>query len=174
MKHTVKTLMLAGLAFAAFAPQAHAFGTPKPDEFVQKASVANMFEIETSKLALTRSTNADVKAFAQHMIDDHTAAGTNLKATADKAGYGANVASTLDEKHQKKLDKLTKEDAEDFDDEYVDAQESAHKKAVKLFKSYADDGDNADLKGFAAQTLPTLEAHKTEVQALEDKVDDAE
>ncbi len=173
MKH-VHFLAAAALALVAVSPAAHALGTPKPDEFVQKASVGGTFEVETSKLALQRSANPDVKAFAQKMIDEHTAASTQLKATADQAGYGAAVATTLDEDHQKELDKLAKEDAKDFDDEYVDAQEKAHRKTVKLFKAYAEKGDNAALKGFAAQTLPTLEAHKTEVDTLEDKVDAAE
>lgn len=171
MKHTIKTLALTALTVAAFAPQAHAIGTPKADEFVQKASVSNLFEIESSKLALTRSTNADVKAFAQKIIDDHTAAGAKLKTIADANGLSASVATTLDKKHQKELDELKAEDANDFDEEYADEQQDAHRKAVKLFDKYAKDGDHAALKAFAAETLPTLQAHKDHANTLEDKVD---
>ncbi len=174
MKHLTTTLAVAALSFVALTGSAHAMGTPKADEFVQKASVASLFEIETSKLALSRSANADVKAFAQQMVSDHTAASAKLKATAEANGLGASVATALDEKHQKKLDKLAKEDAKDFDEEYVDEQETAHRKAVKLFEDYSKDGDNAALKKLAGETLPTLKAHKEHAQVLEDKVDDAE
>lgn len=174
MKHLTITLAVAAISFAAFTGTAHALGTPKADEFVQKASQSGMFEIESSKIALSRSSNADVKAFAQQMIDDHTAAAAKLKAAAEANGLGASVATALDEKHQKKLDKLTKEEADDFDDEYVDVQESAHRKAVKLFEDYAKDGDNAALKAHASETLPKLQQHKDHVQVLEDKVDMAD
>lgn len=162
------------LALIAIVPapkQAHALGTPEADEFVQKASQSNLFEIESSKLALERSKNTDVRAFAQKMIDDHSGAGAGLKTAAEAAGLSGSVATALDEKHQEILKDLSEEDAADFDDEYVDEQEDAHRKAVKLFKKYSDKGENANLKTFAMQTLPTLEAHKEEVKVLEDKVD---
>jgi putative membrane protein len=38
-------------------------------------------------------------------------------------------------------------------------QVSAHKDAVSLFERYAKGGDNADLKAFAAKTLPRLKEH---------------
>ena len=46
------------------------------------AGMANMFEVETSKVALEKSTRDDVKQFAQQMIDDHGKAGEELKAAA--------------------------------------------------------------------------------------------
>ncbi len=40
--------------------------------FIVSASMSDAFEVESSKLALEHSSNADVKAFAQMMITDHT------------------------------------------------------------------------------------------------------
>lgn len=173
MKPLGKSLIAAALALVAISP-AYALGTPKPAEFVEKASMSNLFEIESSKVALERSTNPDVKAFAQKMIDDHSAAAANMKAAAATANVAGSVASILDDKHQKIINELKAEDAEDFDEEYVDEQEDAHRKAVKLFEKYSEDGEDASLKTFAANTLPTLRAHKTEVKTLEDKVEKAE
>lgn len=136
-------------------------------DFVKKAAVANQFEIDSSKVALEKSQDADIKAFAQKMIDDHTKAGEDFKAAvAESKVDSALVPAGLDDKHQKQLDKLSKADAKDFDKDYLKVQKDAHKDAVALFKSYSEKGDNEALKTFATNTLPTLEGHKTELEGL--------
>jgi len=37
---------------------------------------------------------------------------------------------------------------------------------VELFDEYAEDGDNAALKQFAANTLPTIKQHRDEAEKL--------
>ena len=45
-------------------------------------------------------------------------------------------------------------------------QRDAHSDAVALFESYAKEGDNAALKTFAQETVPTLKMHKEAVDKL--------
>ncbi|MDF5939079.1 DUF4142 domain-containing protein [Pseudomonas aeruginosa] len=54
-------------------PFANARDTNKtaPQTFVSEASAAGVAEIEAGKMALEKSTAADVKVFAKQMIDDH-------------------------------------------------------------------------------------------------------
>ncbi len=137
-----------------------------PQQFADKAAVANLFEIETSKLAVKMSKNKDVLAFANKMITDHTKAGTAFKAAVGKATGVTAPAEKLDEAHQSKLDDLKGKTGEDFDKAYIDAQQDAHDDAVSLFDSYANNGDDAALKAFAAETLPTLKAHKDMVDKM--------
>lgn len=170
MNHASRLACALGLVAVVAAGPAFADNTAT--EFLTKASVATRFEIETSELALKRATSPDVKAFAQRMIDDHTAAAAKLKEAAEMDKVDVSlIATSLDKKHRKKLDDLGREDAEDFDEAYMDLQETAHKKAVSLFKDYADDGDKPALKQFAQQTLPTLEAHHKSADEIESKVD---
>lgn len=167
----MKKFALAAVAMTALLAASPAHATSTKD-FVAKASQAGMFEIESSKLALTRATDPEVKTFAQKMIDEHTAASAALKAAMTADGVDMSLApATLDEKHASKLKELQEADAEDFDEDYMDMQKSAHRKAVRLFKDYADDGENAALKTFAANTVATLEAHKEHAKKLEAKVD---
>ena len=42
----------------------------------------------------------------------------------------------------------------------------AHKQAVCLFQKYADRGDNAALKAFAAKTLPVIKTHLEDAKKL--------
>ncbi len=167
----MKKFALAAVAMSALLAASPAFATSTKD-FVGKASQSGMFEIESSKLALTRATDPEVKTFAQKMIDDHTAASAALKAAMAADGVDMSLApAALDKKYASKLEDLQEADAEDFDEDYMDMQKSAHRKAVRLFKDYADDGENAALKTFAASTVATLEAHKEHANKLEAKVD---
>ena len=131
------------------------------DQFVQMAAVSNMFEIQSSMVAKSMAKNADVKAFADQMIADHTKAGEEMKSVAP-----STPPDTLDDKHQAMVDELNKAQGADFDKKYVDMQVQAHKEAVALFSGYAQNGDDADLKAFAAKTLPVLQQHYDHVQKL--------
>ncbi len=143
--------------------------TNKVKDFVEKASSGNLFEIESSKLALTKSTNADVKNFAQSMVDDHAIVGTDLESTISAAGVDKSfVRKTMDKQHMKLYDKLQKTSAQNFDKEYVKLQIDAHKDTVKLFKDYSENGDDPTLKEFATRNLPTLEQHEQRIKEIKD------
>ena len=45
-------------------------------------------------------------------------------------------------------------------------QRNAHADAVALFESYAKDGDNAELKTFAQETVPTLKMHQEMIEKI--------
>ena len=134
--------------------------------FVEKASVANMFEIESSKLALQKAQRKEVKSFARTMVEDHTKTGEKLKGTLSSSDSNAKPASELDSKHKQLLDKLSNTPTENFDKEYVNIQTDAHKEAVALFSNYSKFGQDAALKDFAGDTLPALEGHLQHVQKL--------
>lgn len=133
--------------------------------FIEEASAAGMFEVDSSKIALEKSSNDKVKEFAQQMVDDHTKAGDALKAAVseDQKNY---LSTKSTEKQVKEIEKLNKEDAKGFDKEYVKAQVKAHDEAVKLFTKYSEKGDDAELKEFAKNTLPTLQQHKTMIDDI--------
>jgi len=137
------------------------------EDFVHKASVANKFEIESSKLALDKSQNGQIKKFAQHMVDDHTKTAKTLEETLTSADVNVTPANHLDDKHQKLLAELQSLSGVAFDKRYIDLQTTAHKKAVKLFSDYSKNGKNQALKNFASDTLPALKKHLKYVQKLQ-------
>jgi putative membrane protein len=77
-----------------------------------------------------------------------------------------NLPAAMDKAHGAKLDKLNSLSGADFTKAYEDMQVSAHKDAVSLFERYAKGGDNADLRAFAAKTLPHLQEHLKMAQDL--------
>ena len=135
-----------------------------PQQFADMASSSNMFEIESSRVALEKATSDEVKTFAQHMIDDHGKAGEDMKAAAQSDGI--TPADALQPAHQAKLDELSGLEGEAFDEAYVTAQVGAHDEAVALFEGFANSGEDSALKAFAANALPTLQQHREEIGAL--------
>lgn len=136
----------------------------QPQAFAERAASSNMFEIMSSQLALQVSGSDEVRAFAEHMVTDHTAAGEKMMAAA--SAEGITPPDRLMPDHQAQLDNLAAVAPEAFDEAYLGAQLAAHTEAVALFDGYAAQGAEGELKTFAAETLPTLQEHFTEVEAM--------
>ena len=133
--------------------------------FVEKASLANMYEIEAGKIALKRSQVQPVKDFARMMIDGHTVGLAELTTLSTAAMV--TPPSALDNDHMSKLDALRKASVEDFDDVYIDQQTGAHENTLNLMKDFASNGKDPRLQAFASKMAPTVEQHLTTVKALD-------
>ena len=138
---------------------------PKTKDFIKEATLSDMMEIQSAKIAQQKGNAAD-KSFAEQMIADHTKTSSELKSMvpADKKSA---MPTALDDSSQKKLDKLRDAKPEDFAGQYDPMQVSAHKDAVSLFERYANGGDDAKLKDWAGKTLPALRHHLEMAQALD-------
>ena len=134
-------------------------------KFVEKAAKGGLAEVQLGQLAAQKAQSDDVKKFAQRMVDDHGKANDELKKVAE--GKNIMLPTALDKKDQKLLDKLGKLDGARFDREYMEHMVKDHKKDVKEFQHEAKHGKDADVKGFAENTLPTLQDHLQLAQAAE-------
>lgn len=138
---------------------------PNSARFIHTVGIANTFEIQSSQLALQKTENADVKQFAQQMINDHTKAGSTLAGITKDDKLPA-PPTQLDSKHKKIMGSLQDKSGASFDSAYIKAQTKAHHEAVNLFSKYGRSGENPDLKQFATATLPTLQSHLQHVERL--------
>lgn len=161
-------LLFAGPAFAQSAGEKTGVNSvlgiaPKTADFVKEAATSDMFEIQSSRLAVER-TQGNVQSFANQMVTDHTKTTSDLQSLAP----GANVPmpTQMTSSQQKMLDKLKGLNGKDFATQYMDDQVSAHKSAVSLFERYGKGGDNTKLKKWADDTLPTLRHHLEMAQGI--------
>jgi putative membrane protein len=155
------------LALVAFVSFVFALEVTKQDsKFMMQAASSDMMEIATSNMALQKSQNADVRRFAQMMIDDHTKTSEQLKSIA--ATKNVTLPAEMDSKHRAMADKLAGVSADRFDMEYMKMQVKAHEAAVKLFQTESNKGTDADVKGFAAANLPALQTHLTMARTMSD------
>ena len=136
-----------------------------PESFASKAAVISKAEVELGQIALKNSKDANVRKYAERMIKDHSAADKQLTAIAVKGDM--KLPQSLDQEHQALKTKLQRLEGQDFDREYVKAMAKGHDEAVALFQSVSQQPQMpADLKQFAASTLPTLEQHKEMAHSL--------
>jgi putative membrane protein len=140
--------------------------TASSPDFVTKVAISDMYETQASQIAVRRANNAQVRDFANTMARDHAA--TTARVQAIVAGRtDLPLPTTLDQQHQDMLTELTNASAADFDQKYIDQQTHAHEDASQLLMSYAQGGDNAELRAFANETAPKVQQHLTMVRALD-------
>jgi putative membrane protein len=136
-------------------------------DFVDDASAKGLAEVKTAQLALEKGKSADIKQFAQQMIEDHSNANAELTALARSENIKVADEATLMDKAKALL--LKQQDGKDFDAAYADSQVTAHQQTLELFSDYAKSGNNLKIKAFAENTLPTLQHHLEMAKALKAK-----
>ena len=134
-------------------------GTSAPD-YVKLAADSDKFEIESGRIAASRSKREDVKGFGKQMIADHTTTTKALMAALNNQERRIAPPSTrLSAENQAKIDLLKKAPKDSFDQLYLQQQLEAHKTAWALHKGYADNGTDAALKQVATTAIPAIERH---------------
>lgn len=136
------------------------------EAFVKEAGASGMGEVKIATLGTQKAASADVKAFAQMMVDDHTKANAELQALAK--GKGVELSQVIDSAHADKFQKLEKYSGAEFDKEFLSEMVSAHKKVVSNFESEQKKATDNEVKAFVDKTLPTLKAHLDKAKALHD------
>jgi putative membrane protein len=142
MKLAAFPAMLAFVAVAASAPAIAKTNTPartqqstahQDTRFLEKANQGNVDEIDLAQLALQKSSNEDVKNFAQKMVQDHTTLMNNMKPFANEAGLQPpSHPSAATEAKKLKLDVLS---GAAFDKAYIKAMVEDHHKDLQEFRA---------------------------------------
>ncbi len=141
---------------------------PADAKFATAAANGGMAEVGLGKLAASKTTNAQIKEFANMMVTDHGKANDELMAIAKAKNI--TLPATVDADHQKKMDDLSKKTGKDFDKAYVDAMVDGHKKTLDLMNDEAKNGKDADLKAFAAKTAPVVKMHYDAINKIHDSM----
>ena len=138
-----------------------------PNSFAAQAAQGGMLEVKLADLALQKSNNAQVKAFARKMKEDHTKANEKLK---DIVGSNQQLPTNLTAEQQEQVNNLQSKSGTAFNKAYADTMVQDHQKDVSEFEKASSDAPTAQLRNFASQTLPTLKEHLKLAQQLQSKV----
>jgi len=133
--------------------------------YLAKAGAGDLFEIESSRAIADKTANADIKAFAQMMIEDHTKSTARLKTAAREAGITV-PAPALEPAQQQALDGIKAATGTAADSAYLDAQRTGHTEALALHSGYAVGGDTDQLKTAANEIAPVVQHHIDELAKL--------
>lgn len=133
--------------------------------FLAKAGAADLWEVSSSKAALAKSQRADVKKFAQMMVDHHTRTTEKLK-TAAAAGKLQPAPPQMDAMQQRMLDDINSAQNSTVDAVYLRHQVTAHQAALAMHQNYAANGDNDALKKAANEMVGVIKGHIAELQRI--------
>jgi putative membrane protein len=138
----------------------------KDERFIEQAARAGHAEIAAGKLAATRGSSEEVKAFARQAVEHHARANRELEEIAIKKGVAWPSAPHWWQ--QRELKKLQGLSGHEFDRRYMqEAGVDDHEDTVKLFRKARNDATDPEVKAFFEKKLPVVEQHFEMARALE-------
>ena len=151
--------------------QTPAAGAPTDPQIAMIAVVADNVDVDAGKLAAEKSTNKEVKAFAETMVRDHTAVNAKATALAKKLGVTPEESDTskkLKADGDKTLAKLKGLSGAAFDKAYVDNEVAYHEAVIGVVtKTLIPNTKNAELKSLLESAGPIFTSHLEHAKHLQ-------
>ena len=133
--------------------------------------IANMVDIDAGKLAESKATNPDVKAFGERMVTDHTAVNKSAKELVTKLHVTPEENPTSDalkKGGEENVAKLKKLSGAAFDKAYIDHEVAYHEQVLAaLDKTLIPDATNPELKALLVKVRPAFEDHLEHAKKLQ-------
>ena len=132
--------------------------------YVQNAATSDMFEIQTSQLALEKAAMPSIKTYAQMMIDEHGKSSAELKAAAGQAGIPAPAALPADK--QAKVNALRSLSGAEFDRLYLAEQRAGHQDTLAKVNTYLAAAPAGPLKDHASKLTGVVQKHLNSLEKI--------
>lgn len=161
---TASVLAVPAAASLPTPPQAAA--TREAQAYLFHAGAGDVFEITSSMLAIQKSQNPNVRAFATMLIDHHTRT-TNQSLAAARQGGVMPPPPELSPMQKDMIGQLHgAAPGAAFDRLYLQQQVPAHQQALQINAGYAQGGDNPVLRQNAASAVPIIQSHLEQAAQL--------
>ncbi len=141
--------------------------SPQDMVFVKTALEGGMAEIQLGQVALQKSNDANVKQFAQKMVDDHTKMGDQMKLLAQQ--IGVKVPDGPSKKDKAIIAKLQELNGDEFDKAYMKDMVKDHKTDLNDFKIEATSGSNPVVMNAATQGSQIISQHLQMAEQINQK-----
>jgi putative membrane protein len=123
-----------------------------------------MAEVQFGSLANDRAASPAVRDFGARMVTEHHQANEQLKALA--AVKNISFPTEISDEARTASARLARLSGNEFDAVFMNRMVQDHQAAVVLFQQEAADGNDADIKNWAARMLPILEKHLRSAQDI--------
>lgn len=144
--------LLGGTASAAPPPP------PSTADFVKAAAASDQFEILEGRVAAVEGRSPRVRAFAQQMIQEHSATTQALAQAASRSGLPPPPMA-LSGDQAMLLSALQSLSGPEFDRTYLRHQVLGHQSALVVAQGYAAAGADAGVRQAAQSTVPIIQHH---------------
>jgi putative membrane protein len=154
-----------GVATAAWAQ------VPNDAQIAAIVVAANQVDMDAGKLAATKATNPDVKAFGQMMVTDHS--GVNKQATDLVTKLGVKpednpTAQSLTSGGASNVKNLQSLSGAAFDKAYIDQEITYHQAVLDAMdKTLIPNAQNAELKALLVKVRPAFVAHRDKAKQIQ-------
>ena len=133
--------------------------------YVTQAAASDLYEIQSSQIALTKAQRSEVREFAQMLITHHTQTTAALTEAARASGM-TPPPPTLTPMQREMIEQLQTASGTGFDQIYMGQQVPAHEMALALHQNYARSGDTPALRTAANSAVPIVQQHLTRAREL--------
>jgi putative membrane protein len=167
------TFGAAAAALALFAAPAFA-QSPNDAQIASIVVTANQVDIDAGKLAESKGSNADIKAFGKQMVTDHSGVNkqavalvTKLKVTPEDNPTSQSLKKG-GEDNVKNLQKLS---GAAFDKAYIEHEVVYHQQVLDAVdKTLIPSAQNAELKSLLVSVRPAFVAHLEHAKMVQAKL----
>jgi predicted outer membrane protein len=137
---------------------------PGAKEFLIQVVEDSLAEMELCMLALDNTENAEIKAFAQTMLDEHGKLGQQMEqqAKAMKVPFPKKMRS----EHAAMIRELSGLMGEEFDRRFVEQNLQYHENDLKVFRHYASEEGEGPIKELADAGVKLFTKHLKMVKDL--------
>lgn len=152
MKPVLTSTLL--VAAALVMPRANAQLSSVDQQFANQAAQINMLQAHLGQMAQKQASGQDVKNFGQKLASDHNQAYQRLSQIAAKNNF--TIPKAIDSQHEAYYQNLTSLNGSSFDDQVRQTEMQVSQKAMDIFKSETQQGQNSDLRNYASELSGTL------------------
>ena len=167
----MKALTIIGAGWLLLVTTAVRSQAPNDAQIASIVVTANQVDIDAGKLAEPKSHNAEVKAFAQRMITDHSAvikAGSELLAKLNVTPQDNPTSQSLKSDGDKNLAHLKSLEGAAFDKAYMNREVDYHTQVIgALDKTLIPSTTNPEFKALLVKARPTFIAHLEEAKRIQ-------
>lgn len=169
MRHFPTSFAVA-VTLSALALPAFAADQPSDPQIAHIAYTAGDIDVKAGQLALEKSQNKAVRAFASDMVRDHKAVNDKALALVKKLNVTPEDNSTskaLSDQAAQKHDELSKLSGAAFDKAYVENEVAFHKTVDgALETTLIPSSSNSELKGLLQTGLKIFQGHLAHAEHL--------
>jgi putative membrane protein len=132
--------------------------------FVKKAMQGSIAQVQLGQLTLQKSSNDQVKKFAQKMIDDHTKLNEQMKPVAQQ--LRVDIPTEVSKKDKSLIGKMQTLSGPAYDQAYIKDMVKDHKQDLNEFQMEASNGHDPSVKDAAMQGSKIISDHLQMAQQL--------
>jgi len=170
----IGTALAVALVTAAFGVSAQTGGGPNDAQIAAIVVTANQVDIDAGKLAESKSTNKDVKAFGKMMVTDHTGVNKSAKDLVTKLKVKPEdnpTAESLKKGGEENVQHLKTLKGAEFDKAYVEHEVAYHQQVIDAMdKTLIPSAQNAELKDLIVKVRPAIDGHLQHARMIQSKM----